>query len=444
MHTYSRKLWLMMMGCSLGCMVRGNPVTIKALIIPTTMDNADTTTLQPLVDTWNLENPDVHLDIEIATTMVSVDYEAIVQSEFNTRNPSFDLVTLDVVWPGDYRDHLLDLNGLVDQAHVDLHNPEAVKPGRYKEKLYTLPYRADYGVLFYRKDLLNKYNYTSPPDTWDDLATIAKRIMDGEQQSTQKSIAGYRGQFNAREGLTCNAVEWMHSCDGGNFLEDSLRLSSLPNSPERPNAEGILTKMRSWVEQRIIPSTTLVFDEDASLKDWLNNGTIFLRSWPYVKGESEKYNALYGGWPASKYGYAPLPGCVKGKSASALGGWQLGVSKYTKNKEAAVKALTFLTSTSIQRAKAIKQQNLPTIPSLYNDTAVCVQIDCALFSNLQVIARPSGPSAPRYAEVTASIYTQVNRILAGTRSAKEALDTIAFDTAKILKIDLLGEPRTCT
>ena len=46
-----------------------------------------------------------------------------------------------------------------------------------------MPWFGDFGILYYRKDLLEKYGYSSPPTTWAQLGAMAKKIQDGERAS---------------------------------------------------------------------------------------------------------------------------------------------------------------------------------------------------------------------------------------------------------------------
>ena len=42
-----------------------------------------------------------------------------------------------------------------------------------------------------------------------------------------------------------------------------------------------------------------------------------------------------------------------GRNAATLGGWQLAVSKYSKNQKLAAELVTYLTSSSVQKMRAI-------------------------------------------------------------------------------------------
>lgn len=59
------------------------------------------------------------------------------------------------------------------------------------------PLYADYGILLYRKDLLEKYS-KRVPETWDELENTALFILDMEKQNGNKNLEGYAGQFKCK------------------------------------------------------------------------------------------------------------------------------------------------------------------------------------------------------------------------------------------------------
>ena len=82
-----------------------------------------------------------------------------------------------------------------------------------------MPWFGDYGILYYRTDLLRKYGYSGPPKTWAALFQMAKKIQDGERGSNP-NFSGFVFQGNAYEGLTCNALEWIASAGGGHIIDN--------------------------------------------------------------------------------------------------------------------------------------------------------------------------------------------------------------------------------
>jgi trehalose/maltose transport system substrate-binding protein len=106
--------------------------------------------------------------------------------------------------------------------------------------------------------------------------------------------------------------------------------------------------------------------------------------------------------------------------AATLGGWQMFVSKYSKQQDAGKAFAKYMCSPEVQKARAIERSNLPTIGDLYKDQDILAA--SPFFGNLLdvfesgSVARPSTPSADLYGEVSLAYFTAVNEILTGTAS----------------------------
>ena len=63
-----------------------------------------------------------------------------------------------------------------------------------------------------------------------------------------------------------------------------------------------------------------------------------------------------------KVGVTILPHDKGGKSATCIGGWQLAVSAFSKNKQEAVKFVRYLSSPEVSKMQAIMASHLPVFP----------------------------------------------------------------------------------
>ncbi len=136
---------------------------------------------------------------------------------FSTHSSSIDVAMIDVVWPGAFAPFLVDLKPVLG-AQSKMHAQGIIKSDTINGKLVAMPWFGDFGMLYYRTDLLKKYGYSAPPTTWADLFAMAKKIQDGEQ-AINPNFSGFVFQGNAYEGLTCDALEWIASSGGGNFID---------------------------------------------------------------------------------------------------------------------------------------------------------------------------------------------------------------------------------
>ena len=125
---------------------------------------------------------------------------------FSSKSSSFDVAMIDVLWPGAFAPFLVDLKPKLGKQ-AKQHAPGIIANDTVDGKLVAMPWFGDFGILYYRTDLLKKYGYSSPPTTWTQLFAMAKKIQDGEQ-TANPNFSGFVFQGNSYEGLTCDALEW--------------------------------------------------------------------------------------------------------------------------------------------------------------------------------------------------------------------------------------------
>src|SRR5690242_9414527 len=128
-----------------------------------------------------------------------------------------DVLQVDPVWAVRLAPHLLDLRAQLASYRSD-ELPEVIENATFDGRLVGAPMLVSYGLLYYRKDLLEKYGFSHPPATWDELEQQAERIQRGERAAGDKEFWGYVWQGGDYEGLTCNALEWQYSAGGRNFV----------------------------------------------------------------------------------------------------------------------------------------------------------------------------------------------------------------------------------
>ena len=136
---------------------------------------------------------------------------------------------VDVVWPGVLKNHLLDLKPYTNGAEAK-HFPAIVANNTIDGKLLAMPWFTDAGLMYYRKDLLEKYKLTAPK-TWDEMARCSTKVQDGERAAGKGKMQGFVFQGKAYEGLTCDALEWSASFGGGSFVEPDGKISA--NNPKQ-------------------------------------------------------------------------------------------------------------------------------------------------------------------------------------------------------------------
>ena len=343
----------------------------------------------------------------------TTDILALFRQMFAAKSTDLDVINVDVVWPGVLKDHLVDLKKYSKGAEKE-HFPAIVGNNTVDGKLLAMPWFTDAGLMFYRKDLLEKYG-AKAPTTWDEMAATAKKIQDGERAAGNADFQGFVFQAKAYEGLTCDAVEWVSSFGGGNIVDASGKITI-----NNPQAAKALSTAASWIGT-IAPQGVLNYAEEEARGVFQNGNAAFMRNWPYAWSLGNGADSKIKG----KIGVAPLPkGGADGKNAATLGGWQLAVSKYSKNPDAAASLVMYMTSPEVQKERAIKGSYNPTIPALYKDKAVLEANP--FFGSLydvftSAVPRPATATGLKYPEVSAAFWNATSDVLSGQAKAEDAL-----------------------
>jgi trehalose/maltose transport system substrate-binding protein len=352
--------------------------------------------------------------VEVVTAPESATDNLAQQLQFlGAGSSDIDVYQIDVIWPGIMAEHALDLYEYIPRSEIDAHFPAIIENNTVDGKLVGIPWFTDAGLLYYRTDLLEKYGYAGPPKTWDELEEMAKTIQEGERGEGNDSFWGFVWQGNNYEGLTCDALEWQYSHNGGRIIEPD-GLVSINN----PNAAAAFSRAAAWVDTISPPGVTTYQEEDAR-GVWQSGNAAFMRNWPYAYslGNSDD-SPIKGNFDATV-----LPTAAE-NNAATLGGWQLMVSKYSQNPEVAAKFAAFMAGREAQKARAISNSYLPTIGQLYRDQDVLAAQPFMgslfdVFNN--AVARPSTVTGEKYNEVSAAYFNAVHSILTGEAPAEDAL-----------------------
>lgn len=362
-----------------------------------------------------------NITIERNESSASVtDLLAFYLTAFEAESSDLDVIRVDVIWPGQLAEHLIDMSEYASQEHIDAQLPALIDNNTIDGRLVALPLRIGFGMLYYRSDLLEKYGYDAPPATWDELEEMAAAIQAGEREEGMDEFWGFVWQGNAYEGLTCDALEWHVSATGDNFLQSDGTISALSDE-----AVAIYEQAASWVDT-ISPPGVVSYQEEEARAVWDAGNAAFMRNWPYAYTLSQESENI----PA--FDVAPLPAGASGGGASTLGGWHIGVSKYSENQEAAAAFATYMTSVEGQKIYSLITTSPPAAVELYEDPEI---IEAMPFASPDVVnittARPSNFAKDRYNEVSTLYFSAVHSILTGEEDADVALELLELDLEEL-------------
>ncbi|MDH3210121.1 MAG: ABC transporter substrate-binding protein [Burkholderiaceae bacterium] len=338
---------------------------------------------------------------------------ALYQQLLSARSDKIDVLQVDVIWPGLLGSHLLDLKPYTKGADTQ-HFAGYIANNTNKRRLVAMPWFANAGLLFYRKDLLQKYG-RDVPTTWEDLAVIAKELQDGERAAGNDKMWGYVWQGRAYEGLTCDALEWVASYGGGAIVEQDAKVSI-----NNARAAQALKTAAAWVGS-ISPMAVLNYAEEEARGVFQAGNAVFMRNWPYAWSLAQSDDSVIRG----KVGVTVLPkGGANGRHAATLGGESLAVSKYSKHPAEAADLVLHLTSAAVQKDRALRGSFNPTIVALYKDEEI-IQANpfmAELYDTFtSAVARPTTVTGRRYNQVSNQFWNAAHDVLSGGAKPDEAL-----------------------
>jgi trehalose/maltose transport system substrate-binding protein len=339
---------------------------------------------------------------------------ALFQQLLAAGSDRIDVLQVDVAQVGLLASHLLDLKPHAKGVESQ-HFPGMVSNGVVAGKLVAMPWFIDAGLLYYRKDLLQKYGL-GVPATWDELKASAQKIQDGERQAGNDRMWGYVWQGRSYEGLTCNALEWLASHGGGTIVDAGGKVTV-----GNPGAVRAFATMAGFVGT-VSPKAVLNYGEEEARGPFQSGHAAFMRNWPYAWAAAQTADSPV----RDKVGVAVLPKGTgpQARHAATLGGQELAVSRYSKQPALAAELVLHLTSAQVQKERALKASYNPTLPALYQDGDVLkanpfMSALAEVFTN--AVPRPTSVTGARYNQVSSEFHNAVHAILSGSEPSEQAV-----------------------
>lgn len=152
----------------------------------------------------------------------STDYMTVLATDLSGSGTEFDVVTIKDV-PGYatlvQKNAILPLNDYIEADGVDLSKyAGATDQVTVDGKLYELPFRNDFWVLFYNKDLFDAKNVAYPTNdmTWDEYDALARSVTDttpgaevyGAHYHTWRSTIQLMGILDGQHSAIDGEYEW--------------------------------------------------------------------------------------------------------------------------------------------------------------------------------------------------------------------------------------------
>jgi len=370
-----------------------------------------------LIGDWNAQHPNEQASLLELPEAADAQRSAFV-TNLQAKSDRYDVLGIDVVWTAELAKSgwLLELDQ--SQFPLDQELKPAVDTAMFEGKLWAAPFRTNGGLLFYRKDILDKAGKEAPK-TFAELTALCPLAQ-------QSNMGCYAGQLTKYEGLTVNFAEAVQAA-GGEIMTDNGTKVALGDQA----IQG-LTFLADGFKQGYIPKAAITYKEEEGRRAFMSGKLMFLRNWPYVyalASESDPANKVKG-----KFGVVPLPGFT-GEGSSSLGGLNLAVSAFSKKQKSAVDFLKFASTEDAMKNMSTLSAEPPAWAALYDDPELVKKFPYLPVLKEGLLAAKPRPVTPYYQEVTTAIQEEAYAALQGQKAPDQAVNDL---TQKLNQIAAQG------
>lgn len=372
-------------------------------------------------------------DVEVIASGTRADDQLVyLVAQMTAESTEFDVIGIDPPWMAQFAENnwVIELGPLLGTNELDDYVDGMVAACTYNGKVWAYPYFMNLGLLWYRKDLTDKYGFTDEAnfDTWAELKTVANTILNPTEEALNPDLVGYVGQFDAYEGGVCNFFEWIGSNGVADIMVDGTSVDLTD-----PKIEEAMTFLKGLFAPRytgvfdneyIIPRAGLVHDEGSSVGAFWGGNAIFMRQWTFAYG-----GAVDAGLD---FGVCPLPTFTgaAGEKSSVVGGAILSIPTYSTHQTEALNLIKFLGDELAQEFELTEVSNFPALESVFDNppsgwgwiTEVKDQLPRTL----------TRPVTPKYSLISVQIADKFADIIGCVKNASVGLAEMEQDVNEVL------------
>src|SRR3954469_1344280 len=358
-----------------------------------------------VVDNYNKANPKANVKL-LELPEDAVEQRRLQIQRLRAKSTECDVLGMDVIWTAEYaaQGWLKDLSDYISQ-NGDNFIKSTVDTTEFEGKNWAVPFNSNAGFIYYRTDQVN-----SAPKDWETLYKDAAANNGVVYQ-------GFR-----YEGLTVDFLELLYS-KGGSIVSDDGKKATADSQ----EVKDVLKFMADGIKNGAAPKAVTTYKEEESRRAFESGNATFMRNWPYAYalGKDSKI--------ADKFDIATFPGFAGQKGAGVLGGYNLGISAYSKNPEGSLAFIEFATQPDQQQIMATEASLPPVASATYDDPAVKKALPFAADLKTAIEQAKPRPVSPVYPQISEAVYNNVYDALQGNTSPDAAASKMNDEIQKALE-----------
>ena len=406
-------------------------VTKKARLVQMMLHADPNEQLRKMARKYSTEvRPDIEIEQIIGQPVggaVAEFYRLQVEAA-RARSPTMDILNLDVIWGAAFNanDWCIDLSDRFPPEERKKFVPAMIEswtwidPKTGRERIGAVPWMADIGGLWYRRDIVEEEEGIKPPPDgweWEEFFQICVELK--EKYPNMDPFAIDNGKS---EQLICNFQEFLAS-NGGEWFDGEWNVLIA----DAPAVEALQAMYDMIHKYKICHPETLTGDLEIARKRFIEEArAIFHRNWCYVWGTS------LGSPVEGKIWETLIPHFPGHESKSCVGGWSWGINPGSRYVEEAWEYIKWLTSYDIMKQMMLGGGFLQARVDLYNDPDIIKVIPIAPAYYKLYERGTVRPKHPEYMTISDMAQTEIHAALSGLKGVEQALNDLARQIASFL------------
>lgn len=327
---------------------------------------------------------------------------------FSAQDTSFDVVMTWAGWSAEFGQA-----GWLEELDPSAIPTDLIQPAldavSWRGKVYGLPKFVSVQTMFWNKNSFTQAGLdpAKGPSNWDEFVKAAKAM-------TKNGHYGFACDMGNADGAYQNFLKVL-LLNGGKMYDESYK-------PTFASAEGVeaLTKLVELLRKdKVMDPSSLQITHSGDLADLFargNTGIVF--NWPFqyavATAATSKLNK-------ETVGNGLIPG-ITVRSASIDGSEGFAISKFSKNKEAALAWLQFVATAEVQKEIVQKEGWFPVSKSVLDDSASqkALPVLATYKESTKYVTKRYG--TPWSSELNQELSVQIIDAMNGKTSPKDALD----------------------
>ena len=358
-----------------------------------------------VIDNFNKANPNANVKL-LELPEDAGEQRRLQIQRLRAKSTECDVLGMDVIWTAEYaaQGWLKDVSDYISK-NGDKFVKSTVDTTSFEGKNWGVPFNSNAGFIYYRTDQVD-----SVPKDWESLY----------QEAAKGNGVVYQG-FRY-EGLTVNFLELLYS-KGGSVVSDDGKTATADSQ----EVKDVLKFMADGIKSGAVPKAVTTYKEEESRRAFESGNATFMRNWPYAYalGKDSKI--------ADKFDIATFHGFAGQQGAGVLGGYNLGISAYSKNPEGSLAFIEFATQPDQQKIMATEASLPPTVSATYDDPAVKKAMPFAAELKTAIEQAKPRPVSPVYPQISEAIFNNVYDALQGNTSPDEAATKMNDEIQKALE-----------